>query len=166
MIYNIHHIWSFFRFDVFRFIKNVWKFRKALKNHYSFDYHGILLFLQIGLNDMADYVNKYGYEIEGSRNKKIEKMRRAVQILSNINNDTYLELAEKEIGEEFIWTPIVSSPQDDQIQSAIIQKSHEIEEKEWVELMQIIKGQDYSKFDKSIDFEKQFDGSGLRGWWD
>jgi hypothetical protein len=166
MIGIIYPIWSLLIYDIPRFLKNVWKFRKALKNHYSFDSHGMLLFLQIGLNDIANYVQKHGYEVEVSRNKKIEKMQRAVQILSNINNDTYLELAEKEIGEEFKWSPMLSSPQDNEIQSTIIQKSHEIEEKEWEELMQIIKGQDYSKFDKTVDFEKQFDGSGLRGWWD
>ena len=26
--------------------------------------------------------------------------------------------------------------------------------------------QNYTKFDKDKDFHKQFDGSGLRGWWD
>lgn len=42
----------------------------------------------------------------------------------------------------------------------------ELEEEEWVELWTIIKGQDYSTFDKEKEFDDQFDGSGIRGWWD
>jgi hypothetical protein len=37
---------------------------------------------------------------------------------------------------------------------------------EWEELWIIIQGQDYTKFDKDIDWYEQFDGTGLRGWWD
>jgi hypothetical protein len=29
-----------------------------------------------------------------------------------------------------------------------------------------MKGQDYTKFDKNIDFDQQFDGSGYNTWWD
>jgi len=32
-------------------------------------------------------------------------------------------------------------------------------------LFDILRGQDSSKFDKDIEFYKQFDGTGLRGWW-
>ena len=34
------------------------------------------------------------------------------------------------------------------------------------ELFVILKGQDYTKFDKDIDWYEQFDGSGIKGWWD
>ena len=42
----------------------------------------------------------------------------------------------------------------------------ELEELEWKELWEIVKGQDYEKFDAKEDWESQFDGSGMRGWWD
>jgi hypothetical protein len=48
----------------------------------------------------------------------------------------------------------------------VFDRSKEIQEKEWSELFVILKGQDYTKFDKNIDWNEQFDGSGLRGWWD
>ena len=32
--------------------------------------------------------------------------------------------------------------------------------------MEILKGQDYSSFDRDKDFYEQFDGSGLKTWWD
>ena len=37
---------------------------------------------------------------------------------------------------------------------------------EWEEIHHLLKGQDYSLFDKKISFEKQFDGSGIKNWWD
>ena len=42
----------------------------------------------------------------------------------------------------------------------------EIEKQEWNELFQILKGQDYAKFNKKTDWNEQFDGTGLKGWWD
>ena len=42
----------------------------------------------------------------------------------------------------------------------------ELENQEWIELWEILKGQDYDKFDKTQDWDNQFDGSGMRGWWD
>ena len=44
--------------------------------------------------------------------------------------------------------------------------SIEIQGEMWRELWQIIQGQDYKSFDKEIDFNKQFNGSGILGWWD
>ena len=42
----------------------------------------------------------------------------------------------------------------------------EIQRQEWDEMFEILKGQDYSKFDRKISWDKQFDGTGIRGWWD
>ena len=41
-----------------------------------------------------------------------------------------------------------------------------MQSKGWKELINLLKGQNYSKFKKEIDFAEQFDGSGIRGWWD
>lgn len=162
----IYTMWVFVRYDIPRFLKNVWKFRKALSNHYPFDHHSLLMFLQIGVNDIANYCEKYGYEILTSREKKIQKMRRFVEIINHYNNDMYLEIAEKEIGKTLGHYLELFSTEDDVIQSNIIQRAYEIEEQEWQELIEIIKGQDYSKFDKNKDFYEQFDGSGIKCWWD
>ena len=50
--------------------------------------------------------------------------------------------------------------------SKIFDLSRKLEEDEWKELWTIFQGQDYTKFDKNIDWNKQFDGTGLRGYWD
>ena len=62
--------------------------------------------------------------------------------------------------------------------SKVFDRTRELEEQEWNELWQILKGQDieeYKEFEKTLTEEqkketdqyyKWFDGSGLRGWWD
>jgi hypothetical protein len=108
-------------------------------------------------------------------------MRRAIEILKNCREDNYLAMAEKELGDlifndwEFEDVPdkpgfsqLVDNDTDEERihNRKIFDRSNEIQEKEWSELFVILKGQDYTKFDKEIDWDEQFDGSGLRGWWD
>ena len=176
MHYLFYSIYSFFRYDAPRFLKNIWKFKKALYNFHSFDYQGILYFLEIGIKDYVDYNEKYGFEILTSRMKKIEKMRRASQILHNYNSERYLEMAEKELGKnpEHLIMKIYQKrirrenrtlEEADHIK-AVYKRTQKIEEEEWDELMLILKGQDYSTFDPSKDFYEQYDGTGLKTWWD
>lgn len=158
MLYYLTNLWDFLFFHIPRFIRNLWKFRKVIYNHYPYDYHSTLYFLQIALKDISDYCEKYGLEVDESRSKKVNKMRRAVKIIENINEDEYQELAEKELEMQF--------SNDSEINGKIIQRAIELEKKEWNELMEILKGQEYSLFDKNKDFYEQFDGSGLKTWWD
>jgi hypothetical protein len=178
---KLYKLYEFIFYDVPRVIKNIWKFRKALFNHYWYDHHGVLMFLEIGLEDMSKNIEEKGYEVDSSRLKKIEKMRRVVELIRNYNQDRYIEMAESELGElvlhpwEFI--PVEGkpelyelkdkdTPEEKEHNRKIFERSREIGEQEWIELFEILKGQDYSKFPKDEDFDKHFDGSGLRGWWD
>jgi hypothetical protein len=181
-----HNTWWYktyelFRYDLPRFFKNVWTFRKALWNHYWFDHHGTLMFLETGLTHISDTVEKYGHEVDESRLKKVDAMRRAIQLIQNYNNDFYIDMAEKELGElvlhEWEFEPVPDKPGYSQLvdndtteekehNKKVFDRAREIEKQEWDELFVILKGQDYTKFDKDIDWYKQFDGSGLNGWWD
>ena len=182
-----HNTWSknktyeLFRYDLPRFFKNVWRFRSALWNHYWWDYNGSLEFLQISLTHMSDNIEKHGSEVYESRLKKVEKMRRAVQLIKNYKEDLYLDMAETELGElvlhEWEFEPYPDNPEYYQMidkdtpeekehNLKVYKRAHEIETQEWSELFQILKGQDYSKFNKKTDWNEQFDGTGLRGWWD
>lgn len=181
-----HNTWWYktyelFRYDLPRFFKNVWTFRKALWNHYWFDHHGTLMFLETGLTHISNTVEKYGHEVDESRLKKIDAMRRAIQLIQNYNNDSYVDMAETELGElilhdwEFESVPdkpeysqLVDkdTPQEKEHNKKVFDRAHEIEKQEWDELFVILKGQDYTKFDKDIDWYEQFDGSGIKGWWD
>ena len=181
-----HNTWWYktyelFRYDLPRFFKNVWTFRKALWNHYWFDHHGTLMFLETGLTHISDTVEQYGNEVDESRLKKVEAMRRAIKLIKNYNEDNYIDMSEKELGklvlhdwefEEVPDNPGYSqlidndTPEEKEHNKKVFDRAREIEEQEWDELFVILKGQDYTKFDKDIDWDKQFDGSGLRGWWD
>jgi len=182
-----HNTWSrnktyeLFRYDLPQFFKNVWRFRSALCNHYWWDYSGSLEFLLISLTHMSDNIEKHGSEVTESRLKKVGKMRRAVQLIKNYKEDLYLEMAEKELGEIFYYdiefepvpdkpgfTQMIDkdTPEEKEHNMKVYKRAREIEKQEWNELFQILKGQDYSKFNKKTDWNEQFDGTGLKGWWD
>jgi hypothetical protein len=181
-----HNTWWYKTYNLFRrgipnFVKNVWRFRKPLWNHNWWDNHASLEFLQVSLTHMADNIEKYGNEIDGPRLKKVEKMRSASQLIQNYINDSYSEMAESELGElilhdwEFEDIPdkpgfsrLVDkeTPEEKEHNTKVFKRAHEIESQEWNELFEILKGQDVNKFDKDYDWEKQFDGSGLKYWWD
>jgi hypothetical protein len=172
-----HQTWWYktyelFRYDLPRFTKNVWTFRKALWSHYWFDHHGTLKFLEIGLTNISDTIEKYGNEVDGPRLKKVAAMRRAVELIKNYNESNYIEMAEKELGEiihhewEFEETGDTTdnpmgkkneklyqlvdkdTPEEKEHNSKVYSRSREIEEQEWEELFKILKGQDYAEYRK------------------
>ena len=176
-----YQTYSLFRHDLPRFFKNVWTFRKALWNHYWFDHHGTLKFLEIGLTNISDTVEKYGNEVDGPRLKKVAAMRRAIELIKNYNEDNYIDMSEKELGELMIhdwefedvpdkpgFSQLVDNDTDEERvhNRKVFDRAREIEKQEWDELFVILKGQDYTKFDKDTDWYEQFDGSGIKGWWD
>ena len=146
-----HQTWwyktySLFRHDLPRFFKNVWTFRKALWSHYWFDHHGTLMFLETGLTNIADTVEKYGNEVDGPRLKKVAKMRRAIELIKNYNEDKYIEMAESELGPlaiyEWEFEPVPDKPEYSRIidrdteeekihNRKVFNRAREIEEKEW-----------------------------------
>ena len=190
---RIYKFYSFFRYDIGRFIKNVWRFRKALSNHYWWDHHGTLMFMETGLTHMADNMEVKGMEVDGPRMKKVAAMRRAVEIIKNYNQSNYIEMAESELGpiylhdwefEEVPDKPGYSRLVEEDTQEErkhnkkVFDRVRQIEENEWDELFKILKGQDYKEYRKLVKLDKKreikndnlwdewFDGSGLNGWWD
>ena len=192
-----HNTWwyksySLFRYDIPRFLKNVWKFRKPLANHYWWDHHALLQFMEIGLSDMGDKMENYGKEVDISRLKKVKAIKRAAELIRNYNEDLYIEMAETELGnvilhdwefEEVEDRPGCSRLIDKETEEEknhnrkVFDRSREISEQEWKELWRILQGQDheeYSKIAKTVSEEEKgedhyyrwFDGTGLRGWWD
>ena len=185
--------YEFFRYDISRFIRNVWRFRKGLSRHYWWDHHGMIMFMEAALTDMSDRLEKDGLEIDISRLKKVEKMRRVIQLIKNYNQDLYIEMAEKELGKlnlydwEFETVPdspdlkrlVDKETEEEKVHNRkVFNRAREIGDSEWNELWQIFKGQDneeYQKLKETLTEEqkreedqyyKWFDGSDLRGWWD
>lgn len=173
--------YDFIRYDIPNFFRNIWIFRKALREYHWWDSHGTQLFMKTSFEYMAPNYEKHGLEVESSRSKKVAKMYRAAKLLENNMEDNYVEMAEKELG-EIKYYPLEFEPAPDHPgyfqlaekrtkeeqahERKVYQRAREIEQEEWEEFCNIIKGQDYSKFDKEKDWDEQFDGSGLKGWWD
>jgi len=188
-----YKIYSLFRYDLPRFFKNIWRFRKVLWGHYWWDHHTLLEFMEIGLNEMSVKIEKYGNEIEESRFKKVKAMKRAAELIRNYNEDNYIEMAEAELGElvhqdwEFEEVPDKigffrikdKETEEEKIHNRkVFDRAREIQESEWSELWYLIKGQDHNEYKKIYNnlseeekrkedyYYKWFDGSDLRGWWD
>lgn len=184
-------IWDFLRYDFPRFLKNIWIFRKALYNHRWWSGHyTVFHFMEISISDIVKNVDEKGNEVRESSEKKIRKMRRVVEILEHFRKEDFIDLAEQYLGINLISRDLEFESNDDDTFSLvdneseeekehnrkIYNKSTEIEESMYNELWEILKGQDYSKFEKEPEgtpqdklhdhWQNQFDGSGIRGWWD
>jgi hypothetical protein len=185
-------VWAAVRYDIPLFFKNVWRFRKELYNHQWWDYRYTLEMLHRSLVIMEAKMHD-GMEIRESRDKKIAKMQRAIQILKNIIDDNYIEMAESELGklvmrdwefEDVPDRPGCSKLVDNETASEkrhnrkVFNRARKLEAMEWNELWKIFEGQNiqgYKKLSKSLKPEEHknrdvwnewFDGSDLRGWWD
>lgn len=204
---RIEEIKSIFRFNILNriegiyfsvknYFRNIWIFRKALSSHVNWDYGAILYFLELSIDDIRKNIQENGSEIAISRDKKVQKMARAVEILSNIREDRYVIFAESELGEihmgntwfESYKDEISEDSDEDELftmkddlteeqknhNSAVFHRSREIEKSEWKELFVILCGQDdfpgLEDPEKFEDYEKSFeeysDGSGIKTWWD
>ena len=163
--------------DLPQTIKNFWTFRKAMAEYRWYGGHNsVFTILEIAIADMALNIKEKGSEIDESRLKKVAKMERLVKLLNDINKDEFIEYAEDELG-ELVCYDIEFEPAPDQLvdkktpkekehDRKVFDRAKEIEKETWDEMWEILKGQDCSKFDKDIDWRKQFDGTGIIGWWD
>jgi hypothetical protein len=173
--------YEFFRFNLPRFFKNIWIFRKVLWNHRWWDYRYTLEVLRTSLEVMERGMHN-GIEVRESRDKKIAKMQRVIQIIKNVEGDLYLEMAEEKLGKKYMtgdweFEPVEGkegvsqlkdnlTPAQEKVNKKISDLSRKLESDEWNELWNILKGQDYQKIPKDVEFNKWFNGSGLNTWWD
>jgi len=185
-----HQTWwyktyEFFRRDLPYFLENIWFFRKELYKFRSWDYSFNLDLFRRSLEKTVHTIEFHGSEIDESRMKKVEKMKRAIHLIKKVRQDDYIKDAEIELGKLMNtgWWFDGNDREDTEEESLhnkkVFVRAREIQESEWKELWSIIQGQDIreysSKTQKIKDSEPQddmhsyndwFDGSGLRGWWD
>ena len=104
------------------------------------------------------------------------------EIIQNITEDRYFDIVEIEMGRAYDssgidFVEIEDKPElyelvdnnaeeQKEFNKKFFERARELEELEWNELWTILKGQDYKQFSKEKDWDDQFDGSGMRGWWD
>jgi hypothetical protein len=176
--------WDLFRYDLPRFFRNLWLFRKNLWNHtwYNGD-SSILPWVKTAVDDMAWKIETRGHEVDESRMKKVAKMKRLSYLIDVCVHDTFIEEAEKELGikmilHEWEFVPVEGredsyelldkdTPEEKEHNGKILKRSHQIQKEYWEELCYIIKGPDYDAIRGSDeDFYEALDGTDIRGWWD
>lgn len=120
--------------NTIQFFKNIWRFRKVLWYYRTWDYTFQLQIFRESLIHLQDSV-KNGIEVEEDKLAKVKAMQRCIDILNNQIEDNYFD--------QYTLSDI---------NVELVKKVTEIEENEWNELWDIIKGNDTP-------------GSDMRGWW-
>lgn len=187
---KLFKIWDTITRGIPRFITNVYKFRKELYDHAWWDYRYTLEMLYRSLVIMESKMHD-GMEIRETRDKKVQKMQRAIQLLKSKIDDDYVDRAQLELG-NIAWRPFEfektedgnytmvdnDTPAEKKHMSKVFAHARKIEEAEWKELWQIFEGQDYKDYRKITKkltpkemqdmnvWNDWFDGSDMRGWWD
>ena len=171
---NLWKVWSAIRYDIPLFFKNVWRFRKELYNHQWWDYRFHLEMMYRSLSIMEKGMSERGIEVTETRDVKVQKMRRALELLKHKLDDDYIQRAEGELGElsrnpiefepvegkEGLYSMVDNdTPAEKRHAKKVYKRARVIEEMEWKELWEIIKGKKFTTWEK-------YDGSDLRGWWD
>lgn len=172
--YYWYKIYETIRYDIPNFFRNVYKFRKELYNHQWYDYRYTLQMLHRSLVIMEKGISEKGKEVSSTKFAKLVAMGRAISLLQNRIDDNYIERAELELGplvmkdwkfeklENGSYRLIdTDTPEEKKHNSEIFKRANEIEEKEWSELWEIIKGTENSRL-----LGDDYDGYDLRSWWD
>jgi len=166
-----YRLYSLFRYRLPGFIKNVWRFRRELWQHRWWDYSFTLMMLKRSLEIQEQGMRLQGIEADHSLDKKLVKIKRAIELLNNKLEDNYIKRIEAEFGqlntvlnfeetEDGSYILVDNETEEERKHSKMIfDKAHRLEEKEWKELWEIIHGKKYKHY-------KDWDGSDLRGWWD
>ena len=171
---KVYKVYALFRYDIIHFLKNIWRFRKELWSHAWWDYRFTLNMLERSLTIMEKGMSEKGIEISETREPKVKKMQRVLELLKNSREDNFIERAEQELGElklsDWQFELLESGNHrliDDESESdkehnlKIYQRARQIENDEWNEMWEIFKGTKYSK-----KYGKKYDGTDMRAWWD
>jgi hypothetical protein len=169
-------VWEFISRTIPRFFSNIWRFRKELAHHQWWDYSYTLEMLYRSLSIMVVKLEKDGIEEDSSRGKKVQKIKRALELIKSKLDNDYVERAEEQLGpisynpirfepvegKEGLFSLVDDDTPDEKRQTLrVFKRARDIEKKEWNELWEIFKGTKFSK-----KYGEEYDGTDLRGWWD
>lgn len=183
----MHQTWWYktyevLRYKIPRFVKNIWYFRKELWRFRSWDYTFNLMMLSRSLEKTAYTLEFHGNEINETRFKKVEKIKRVVEIIKSLDESNYIDRAEKELGElkngDWLFNGVEDTPDEKVHNRKVYDLATKIENDEWNELFDILRGQNHEEYKKIVEnateeekwnldlWTRWFDGSGMKHWWD
>ncbi len=168
----IYRTYRLFRHEIPSFIKNIWRFRRELWKHRWWDHDFTLMILKKSIEIQEEGMRTKGWEEKRSLDRKLIKMKRVIELLQNQIDDNFIDMAEKELGQlnlsgfQFEETEdgkyaLVDEDTEEEKEHnrKVFKRAHDLEEKEWKEIWDILKGKKYKEY-------KDYDGSDLRSWWD
>jgi hypothetical protein len=130
--------------------------------------------LERSLTIMEAGLSTKGWEVSESREPKVKAIRRVLELLKNSREDNFVERAEAELGELILSDWLFEETEDglhrlidnetkkDKAHNRrIYKRAVAIEQAEWKEMWEIIKGTKNSK-----KYGEGYDGTDMRGWWD
>ncbi len=171
---KVYRFYALFRYDIPQFIGNIWKFRKELWSHRWWDYRFTLEMLYRSIQIMEKNMSVKGFEVSETREPKVQSMRKALELLKHKLDDDYVDRAEAELGELIMhdWEfeevdggnhRLIDkeTPEEKAHNRKVFEMARDLEEKEWKELWEIIKGTKRSK-----KYGWAYDGTDMRAWWD
>jgi hypothetical protein len=182
-----HQTWWYKTYEVFRykipmFLENIWYFRKQLWAFRSWDYSYNLSLFARSLEKTAHTLEFHGSEVESTRVKKVEQIKRVIELIKNSREDQYIYRAEEELGEirgeNWFLGDDELNPEDMEHNRKVYARAREIEDIEWNEIWNILKGQNIDEYrtlmgklspeekGKLDVWSDWYDGSGIRNWWD
>jgi hypothetical protein len=183
-----HQTWWYTTYEVFRykipmFFENLWFFRKQLWEFRSWDYSFNLEMFARSLEKTSNTLEFHGSEVDVTRLKKVQKINRVIEIIKNIRESNYLSKAELELGEiilrnDWMFTDEEQNPEIIAHNKKIYDRADILQELEWNELFDILKGQNFDEYRTLMDglspeeknkmnvWNDWYDGSGIRNWWD
>lgn len=183
--YYFREFSDFVWYDIPRFFKNIWRFRKELKDFGGWDWHYTLSMLRRSLIIQEKYMEKYSGEYELTLRLKLYYMKRAIYLMDCILDDKFHDMAEARLGyktifKDFWFEPIEGSTskrlifeeeteEERQANWKVFEESSKIEREVWTELFDILKGDIYNvdMYTKYKDkaYEDVHNGKGLISWW-
>jgi hypothetical protein len=182
-----HQTWWYRTYEVFRyklpaFFRNLYYYRRELWEFRGWDYSFNLTLFARSLEKTSEVLEKHGNEVEVSKNKKVEKIKRVIELIKNSREDHYIYRAEEELGEirgeNWFLGDDELNPEDMEHNRKVYARAREIEEIEWSEIWDILRGQNIDEYrtlmgklppeekDKMDVWNDWYDGSGIRNWWD
>jgi hypothetical protein len=183
--YYFRNTWEFIRWDIPRFFKNIWRFRRELKSFGGWDRYYTISMLRRSLITQKESMEKFSNEYEPTLRLKLYYMKRAIYLTDCILEDKFHDMAEARLGyktvfRDFKFEPIEGSTskrlvfdeeseEERQANWKIFEESSKIEKEVWNELFDILKGDIYNvdmyTEHKGKAYEDVHNGKGLINWW-
>ena len=150
--------WVFWERRYYNFKNSLQALRKYFKittKMVPWDYSSVLKMMVFQISTLAEYMEKYGYEVEESRMEKVKRMKEFVKLAKNQLEDNFANRCgykdnESEFipveGKEDFFSIEYKDKEIEKHNSEVFKEAHKLEEKEWDEMFEILKE--------------------MRGWWD